>query len=173
MSVTPTVEHRGSARELLGVQPPPKPWAEMTRDEREMHMVANVLPIAAESFGGYDASRYAQFQCTSCHGDDAEAVHYALPTRFLPRLPAPGSEAWNTMAASPAFRFMAEHVVPDTARMIGQEPYNPATHQGFGCFGCHMGSGDAAATAAPATAPVAPAAAPTAPARGTRRTRHP
>lgn len=139
----PTVEHgTASARELIGVHPPPEPWADMTREEQEYYMVATVLPIAAEDFRTYDASRYGSVTCNTCHGDDASERGYAMPSNYLPRLPAPGSPAWNTMAEGPAFHFMAEVVTPTVVTQLGFEPYNPATGTGFGCFGCHMGATD-------------------------------
>ena len=33
--------------------------------------------------------------------------------------------------------FMATKVVPAMAAAMGEKPYDPATHQGFGCAGCH------------------------------------
>jgi hypothetical protein len=35
------------------------------------------------------------------------------------------------------FDFMVKTVVPQTAALLGQQPYDPATKAGFGCFGCH------------------------------------
>jgi hypothetical protein len=35
-------------------------------------------------------------------------------------------------------KFMGERVVPEMAKLLHEEPYNPETHQGFGCFHCHV-----------------------------------
>lgn len=134
----PSVDHgSGSARELLGVHPPPRPFDDLSHEEQEMWMVSNVLPIAAEDFRAYDANRYAQVDCATCHGDNAEANHYEMPTNAIPPLPTPGSDAWNRMSQGRAFQFMAETVVPTMATLLGEQPFNPETHQGFGCFDCH------------------------------------
>ncbi len=34
-------------------------------------------------------------------------------------------------------KFMAENVEPEMASTLGMKPYDAATHQGFGCSGCH------------------------------------
>jgi hypothetical protein len=137
----PTVEHgTASARELIGVTAPPEPWADMTREEREYYMVAAVLPIAAEDFRAYDASRYGALTCNTCHGDDATERGYEMPSNYLPRLPAPGSPEWTAMTERPAYRFMAEVVTPTVVTQLGFPAYDPATGSGFGCFGCHLGA---------------------------------
>lgn len=32
---------------------------------------------------------------------------------------------------------MSEHVTPAMASAMGEKPCDPATHEGFGCGGCH------------------------------------
>ena len=34
-------------------------------------------------------------------------------------------------------KFMMEKVVPEMVSLLGVSKYDPATHKGFGCFGCH------------------------------------
>jgi hypothetical protein len=42
------------------------------------------------------------------------------------------------MAEKPAImKFMGEQVVPAMATAMGEPPFDPATHKGFGCGGCH------------------------------------
>jgi len=138
--VEPVVVHgSASARELIGVSAPPRPWAEMSEDEREYYMVAAVLPIAAEDFRAHDAERYANITCATCHGDDGRERGFELPSRYLPRLPAPGSAEWAAMTERPAYAFMAEVVTPTVRTQLGMPAYDPATGTGFGCFSCHPG----------------------------------
>jgi hypothetical protein len=137
--IEPAVVHgTASARELIGVNPPPRPWAEMSEDEREYYMVAAVLPIAAEDFRAHDAERYANITCETCHGDDGRERGYEMPSRYLPRLPAPGSPEWAAMTERPAYAFMAEVVTPTVRTQLGMPAYDPATGTGFGCFSCHL-----------------------------------
>jgi hypothetical protein len=140
----PTIDHgRGSARELLGVNPPPQPWASMSHADQEMYMVGYVLPIHAEIFHEHDAERYAQFECATCHGDDGAERNYEMPSRYLPALPRQGTRAWTQMQERnpEAYRFMAEQVTPTMRTQLGLPEFNPRTGRGFGCFGCHPQAG--------------------------------
>jgi hypothetical protein len=133
-----TIDHgTQSAHQLIGVNPPPTPWANMSAQEREDYMVGVFLPISAESFDHYDHSRYAQFECENCHGDDMREQHFRLPSRSLPPLAAPGTPQWERMAATPGYAFMHDTVTPESARMLGLEPYSAEHPDGFGCFNCH------------------------------------
>jgi hypothetical protein len=132
----PVVDHgQGSARELLGIQPPPEPWASMSYADREMHMVAYVLPIHAELFSQYDAAEYARFDCASCHGDDGPARRYQMPSRSLPPLPPEGSPRWaQASQRNPrAWAFMVDEVLPTMRTQLGQPELT--------CFSCHPRAG--------------------------------
>ena len=37
--------------------------------------------------------------------------------------------------------FMMEQVSPEMAKILDVPHYDPATHQGFGCFNCHTMAG--------------------------------
>lgn len=134
---TPIDHGTQSPHELIGVHPPPSPWASMSAEEREWYMVGVFLPIAGESFAHYDASRFTQFECENCHGDDARANHFAMPSRALPPLHAPGTPQWAQMAAGPAYTFMHDTVVPESATLLGEQPESAEHPDGFGCFDCH------------------------------------
>ena len=85
----------------------------------------------------YDAERFGTTTCALCHGDNAEEVHYEMPSPQLPRLPAPGSPQWTQMQGGPAYAFMNDVVTPTMATLIGEERYSQEHPDGFGCFGCH------------------------------------
>jgi hypothetical protein len=132
----PTVDHgTGSARELLGVNPPPTPWDSMSHADQEMYMVGYVLPIHAEMFREHDATRYARMECATCHGDDGAERGYEMPSRSLPPLPAEGTPAWNAaQQRNPrGWAFMTDHVLPTIRTQLGE---NDMT-----CFGCHPHAG--------------------------------
>lgn len=133
----PTVDHgQGSARELLGINPPPEPWDSMSHADQEMYMVAYVLPIHAEIFAEHDPEEYGggRFVCETCHGDDGQQRNWEMPSRSLPPLPPEGSERWNAAAARDpeAWRFMVEVVTPTMRTQLGQPEMT--------CFGCHPAS---------------------------------
>lgn len=134
---TPIDHGTQSPHQLIGVNPPPQSWSSMSAEEREWYMVGVFLPIEGESFAHYDASRFSQFECENCHGEDARANHFAMPSRALPPLHEPGSPQWAQMAAGPAYTFMHDTVVPECATMLGEQPYSAEHPDGFGCFNCH------------------------------------
>ncbi|MDQ3036025.1 MAG: hypothetical protein M3Y87_26720 [Myxococcota bacterium] len=128
----PTVDHgTGSARELLGIQGPEQPWESMSEADQEMYMVAYVLPIHAELFREHDAEEYSTFECTSCHGDDAEERDYEMPSRYLPSLPAEGTPAWEAARARKpeAWAFMTDQVLPTMRTQLGEPEMT--------CYACH------------------------------------
>ena len=138
-----TIDHGSqSPHQLIGVHPPPQSWDSMSAEEREWYMIGVFLPIEAESFTQYAQSsgqgdRFSQFECENCHSDDGRENHFAMPSRSLMALPAPGSPQWEQMSHGPAYAFMHDVVVPECATMLGEQPYSPEHPDGFGCFNCH------------------------------------
>jgi hypothetical protein len=59
-----------------------------------------------------------------------------MPSSSLPKLPTELTPVFEK--APEVAKFMAEQVVPQMAKLLGEQPYNPETHQGFGCFDCHQ-----------------------------------
>lgn len=129
----PQVEHRGSALETIGITPPERPWAEMSRNDREMYMVGKVLPVMNELFQRQFPGRYPEsgITCATCHGPDGEARGFEMPAGHLMPLPAQGSPAASALARSmpDELRFMRETVTPAMGTMLGVDDYQ--------CSGCH------------------------------------
>ncbi len=128
----PGDEHGGgSARELIGVSAPATPFAQMSRTEQEYYMVGFVQPIHAEMFREYSATRYADFSCATCHGDDAQEHNYEMPSRYLPPLAAEGTPAWTAASQRnvAGWAFMTDHVLPTIRTQLA----DPAAT----CFTCH------------------------------------
>ena len=110
----------------------------MSWEERHDLMTFLVLPNMARLFQGFEGKPDPDLTCRSCHGADAEEVRYKMPHGLTPldpgRLPSPSSPDPKQARIA---RFMAEEVTPRMAAMLGLEPYDSRTGQGFGCFGCH------------------------------------
>jgi hypothetical protein len=112
-----------------------------TWEERHDVMTFAVLPNMARMFQRFDGSADPDMTCATCHGPDAELVHYAMP-RGLPALDPtrmPDPDAHNPAEARMA-KFMIEEVTPSMARMLGVPEGRPATSHaggGFSCFNCH------------------------------------
>lgn len=115
-------------------------WADMDRDQKAKYMLDVVQPTMQELFVAFDAETFGgdSFGCATCHGNNATEVDFAMPNTLHPldpkALPTPASPdpkvaRWAT--------FMFTRVTPKMVELLGEEPYDMDTHQGFGCFGCH------------------------------------
>jgi hypothetical protein len=116
---------------------PPPPahdvWKEgMTKDEQIAYMKKNVLPEMAPVFKAYDAKRYAEFSCKTCHGPK-----FKEPKEFLPKLTFKDGKITAFADKPEIAKFMHEEVVPHMATAMGMKPFDMTTHTGFGCGGCH------------------------------------
>jgi len=121
----------------------PAVWKDMNHAQRMDFMKHTVFPKMKDEFAGFDAKRYADMNCKTCHGDGAADGSFAMPNAKLPPVPATPDGFKKLMAKKPdACKFMMGKVVPDMAGMLNEPAYDPKTQQGFGCHGCHTdGSG--------------------------------
>lgn len=104
-----------------------------SHDEKGDFMKAKVLPEMKVAFAGHSEERWGGFNCKSCHGDPWQDH----PKDALPKLTLEGGEFDVPEDEKPIVAFMKSEVVPKMAALFGQEPYDPATGEGFGCGGCH------------------------------------
>lgn len=103
----------------------------LSAGDRLQHMKTVVVPEMKAVFTGFDQEEFADFSCTTCHGARARQGNFEMPN---PDLPLDAEE----MAEHPKItEFMKTKVVPEMARLMGEAPYDPATHAGFGCYECH------------------------------------
>jgi hypothetical protein len=117
--------------------PPPRDWHALTEDQRKEVMKSEVVPKMKELFGAFDAKRFADVKCTTCHGEGAMKGKFEMPNPKLPKLdPKNGFEKHKKKDAK-VVAFMMEQVVPEMAKIIGEPVYDPATGKGFGCMECH------------------------------------
>lgn len=115
-----------------------KAFHDMAPGERIDFMKNVVMPHMKEHFQSANAERYAEMNCATCHGAGAKQGHFHMPSPDLPALDPTDGFAAHRNAAPEVTTFMMEKVVPEMARLLGEEPYNPETGQGFGCFDCHQ-----------------------------------
>jgi hypothetical protein len=123
---------------------PPKPWAEMDRGERQSWMVAEVLPRIGPMFEEFDAQRFEGFDCAGCHGADAAARNWAMPNPSILALHPTGSPEQQQMVQEhpEMVRFMFNRIVPAMQTLLGAEPFDAETGEGFSCYACHPRGGD-------------------------------
>ena len=88
-------------------------------------------PILQE-FAALEGEKDEEVGCKTCHGPD-----WKLPKDYLPKLKMKGDKLAVFEDHPKEAKFMAERVVPEMAAILGMQPYDPATQQGFGCGGCH------------------------------------
>jgi hypothetical protein len=118
--------------------PGPGDWDKWSHDQKLEYMKAAVMPKMGGLFHDFDAKRYAEPKCVLCHGSGAKDGSFKMPNPELPKLdltPA-GMKALHAKKAA-VVEFMAKQVVPTTAGLLGEQPYDPKTQQGFGCLECH------------------------------------
>ncbi len=110
----------------------PALWKDLSPAAKLEHMKTVIAPAMAKTFQAHNAKEFKDFGCKTCHGPKKES-----PAKFLPKLTMKGG-AFTSMKTKPNdTKFMMEKVVPDMAKAMGMKPYDPATHEGFGCAGCH------------------------------------
>lgn len=114
------------------VVPPETPWSEMSHDDKGNDMVMRFEPVFRVMFQDFEGEHYGDFGCPTCHGEDADARDYHMPTSHLPPVPLAGTPAYQQMASEHPedTRFMEEQVLPTMQTMLGMG----AT---FTCNGCH------------------------------------
>jgi hypothetical protein len=111
----------------------PTSFKEMTQEQKVNHMKTVIRPVMGQVFTEYDAKKYGDFGCGTCHGERKEDPH-----KVLPRLTLSGDGFQKLSAEKPALmKFMGEKVTPAMAKAMGEAPFDPATRKGFGCGGCH------------------------------------
>jgi len=112
----------------------PTVWSkDMTKEQQVAFMKKNIVgPMAKVFQGGHDGAKFADFSCKTCHGPE-----YKNPKDFLPKLTFKDGKITAFAEKPDDAKFMASAVNPAMAQAMGLKPYDPATHEGFGCGGCH------------------------------------
>jgi hypothetical protein len=117
--------------------PPPRDWHALTEDQKKEVMKSEVVPKMKELFGAFDAKRFADVKCTTCHGEGAMKGKFEMPNPKLPKLDMKNGFEKHKKKDPKIVAFMMEQVVPEMAKIIGEPVYDPATGKGFGCMECH------------------------------------
>jgi hypothetical protein len=132
-STTPSDTTEPSASTSASVVEAPTVWSDsLSKEQMVAMMKQRVVPAMKPIFQAADAKRYADFGCRTCHGPD-----FKDPKSYLPKLHLVGGKLEEFTTKPDVAKFMAEKVAPEMAKALGLKPFDPATHEGFGCGGCH------------------------------------
>ena len=109
---------------------PPKPsvhdgWAPMSFVDKHEVMTFTVLPELGRAFMEFKGAKVAKLRCTSCHGANAEAVHYQMPNGLDPLDP----DDMPKKSDGPMPAFMIDTVLPQMKEITGDPTLT--------CFSCH------------------------------------
>jgi hypothetical protein len=126
-AATPTAGAAAAIAPLTG------PFDSGTNEQKLNHMKTVIQPTMGAIFKTYDGKKYGEFGCRTCHGEKKEDPHRALPKLTL------SGDGFKKLAAEKPelMKFMSEQVTPAMAKAMNEKPFDPATHKGFGCGGCH------------------------------------
>ena len=117
-------------RDLPG---PGQAWKQMDHEEREVYMAQAVLPHMQATFAGFDAERFASFDCTTCHPSSAAQGEFVMPDPALPKLSRWHFRREHMKPHPETVRFMWEQVEPQMSALLG----GPKGLRGFNCRSCH------------------------------------
>lgn len=117
-------------------------WARMNKDERKKYMKTVVAPAMKKVFMSFDAKKYANMSCPTCHGEGASEGTFKMPNPDLPKLPQPTDRAgfMALMNKKPdVVKFMGTKVKPKMAELLGLPEWTPGRPMpgAFSCYNCH------------------------------------
>ncbi len=106
-------------------------WTSASWVDRHATMTFTVLPNMARLWQSFDRDPWPDVRCTTCHGDDAEAVAYKMPSDAVPALDPAHMPSVDSKDADEAkiTRFMKDKVVPEMNELMGTTQVT--------CFSCH------------------------------------
>ena len=109
----------------------------MTHDQKADFMKKNVVPPMKAAFQKFDAKKYANFGCKTCHGKDPKATKWKMPNPKLPKLDFAALDAGKQEPK--AAEFMSKVVKPQMAKILGENELDKAHPEagGFSCLDCH------------------------------------
>lgn len=117
------------------------PFYELSMEERGRYMSEVVVPAMNEVFAAAPESDRLprEVTCYTCHGENADEVGFEMPNTLYPLVPQEigGMFTSDDEELAAIATFMAGPVEHAMAELLGLQPYDAQTGEGFGCLGCH------------------------------------
>jgi hypothetical protein len=107
----------------------------LDHDAKVRFMRAKVLPPMRVAFQKFDAEKFANFGCKTCHGKNAAQRKYKMPNPDLPALDFAAIERGQQKPQ--VVNFMSRVVKPQIAKIFDR-PQGWAFQPGHGCLECHV-----------------------------------
>jgi hypothetical protein len=116
---------------------PDVPFMKLDHAQQIEFMKQKVVPAMKPIFQKHDAKRYAEFGCTTCHGDQAKDGKFDMPNPGLPKIGV--TKEFYAKFKPEDLQWMGQEVLPTMANLLQEQPSftDPAPKEGFGCAGCH------------------------------------
>jgi hypothetical protein len=128
----------GSAAPAPAPMKPPEPafdFDKLSHEDKMKFMKEKVLPPMRTAFQEFDAKKFKNFTCKTCHGKDPVKSKYKMPNAALPKLDFAALKAGKQ--APKMAEFMVKTIKPQMAKILEQPEYTEANPKGFGCLECH------------------------------------
>jgi hypothetical protein len=103
------------------------------------YMKQHVIEDMKKEFQAFDAKKFKDFDCKTCHGKNAKERHFEMPTPDIPKLDFVALRAGKQEPKTA--EFMGKVVEPKMAAIMHEPVYDPKTNTGFGCLECHLQKG--------------------------------
>jgi hypothetical protein len=137
------VASRPASGKVVG--PPEVAWKDMTVKQKRAYMKAAVTPTMKPIFQAFDAKKFDEFTCATCHGKNAADEKYKMPSKTADIKPLPSTpEAFEAkMKVEPTWpkfaEFMSQKVEPAMGKLLDVPVFNPKkpVEGAFGCVKCH------------------------------------
>jgi len=117
---------------------PDLPFAELDHGQKVAFMKQKVMPAMKPLFQAHDPKDFAEFKCTTCHGEGAKEGKFEMPNAKLPKL---NFADHNSKFKKEDLEWMAKDIMPTMGKILNLPLYSPDNPKGFGCLACHTKEG--------------------------------
>lgn len=107
----------------------------LSHDDKVKFMKEKVVPEMKVTFQKFDAKKYKDFGCKTCHGKHAKENKFKMPTADLPKLDFAALKAGKQKPK--VAEWMGKVVKPEMAKLLQMPEYTEQNPKGFGCLQCH------------------------------------